>query len=711
MTATGSAKRALEVVEACRVSSAPEIYAIGPFDERVTVLTQQRRALNLAWSLIETNRLQTSPGKKRCRIAVLGGGFAGLTFAAALMSKKCDCTVTLFEERDTLLPLQQGSDTRWLHPHIYDWPAEGSEAVAAMLPVLNWTAARASDVVVQVLSGWSDVVKGPDKPSLTLWCNTRHLQLREARGRRSRLEWVGEQRAAATGGALDVLRDAQGKSQEFDIVVLAVGFGLESSGSSYWRNEILGQPGLEHRRTPYMVSGQGDGALIDLLRLKISQFRQDRILAELFNGREALVGELRKLRQRFDDDKTTPLYDAFHALAGRRRGDPVREQFDAALAALTRRLRRDTEVVLQLKPEVRGIADLLGNGRLKASFQNALLVFMLYRCGGFAPASGSPLEIAERFKVAKTHIIRRHGTQRADQLKRILPDRIYQEIVDAREADETAFLQTAEIQWLGGYFGARGRQDEIANLPDTEKIARKEYMPGPTGLFAASVAGAVAGHLLATRPDTKHLRVTVHRVITIHGEDVLQQACNYVGKGPVDSQPTLGRVFPAANGTIGLAYRTRQIVRSQLGVTGTDLDKAMRNVDLNTASREMAKDVRFVAALPVLQPETNFFAPSPVCAVVYLDSRDEGFDLDEATFAQLTDLVSRALEAARAACENTLDRLENTPLRALATAADASEPLPADVADEMEFVAISPSRLSHPFTLNIDHSDITPIAH
>lgn len=711
MTTAADPAGADAILNACRLFDDPKIYAIGAFDDRVTVLTQQRRALNLAWAMVETDQIQRDTTQPRCRIAVVGGGFAGLTFAAALLRKQSHCTITLFEERDTLLPLQQGSDTRWLHPHIYDWPAEGSEAQAAMLPVLNWTAARASDVVVQVMSSWSDLVNECDTP-LNLWCNTRHLQLLDTSGSAASLEWVGEKRDPATGGAISKRpRNAEGLSATFDIVVLAVGFGLEVTGSSYWRNEILGQPGLEHRRTPYMVSGQGDGAMIDLLRLKISQFRQDRILAELFGGKVVLVEQLRALRVRFESDKSISLYEAFDALTRRRLGDPVRKQMEQALEALTKRLRRDTEVVLQLKEEVRGIADLLGNGKLKASFQNALLVYMLYRCGGFSPASGVPDVVAARFKVVEPHIVQRHGVKRIDQLNRLLPKRIYTAIVAAEKASPSHFRQTSVIQWKGGYFGAQGREDEIAKLPDEEKAERKEYLPGPTSLFAASIAGAIVGQLLALRPGTTHLRVTLHRVITIHGEDLLQQACEYVGTGISDKQSTSGRVFPAGNATIGQAYKTRRIVRSQPAVALKDLDKAMKRLELNAASRAMAKDVHFLAALPILQSEDRFYTPSPVCAVLYLDSRDPHFDLDDAAFTEMVGLVSRATEAAQSACASTLDRLENTPLSSIRISADPAEPLPAHVAGELTIVATAPPTIAGPFTLNIDHSDVTPIAY
>jgi hypothetical protein len=78
-----------------------------------------------------------------------------------------------------LMPLQQGSDSRWLHPHIYDWPREGSESGVAMLPVLNWTAARASDVVVQVLTEWARLASDE---KVTLYCNAPHpIQIRNLR--------------------------------------------------------------------------------------------------------------------------------------------------------------------------------------------------------------------------------------------------------------------------------------------------------------------------------------------------------------------------------------------------------------------------------------------------------------------------------------------------------------------------------------------------
>ena len=73
----------------------------------------------------------------------------------------------------------------------------------------------------------------------------------------------------------------------FETVILAVGFGLEQRvpayrDSAYWRNEQIAQPHLAGEKRNYVVSGYGDGALVDLCRLTIERFRQDTILSELF---------------------------------------------------------------------------------------------------------------------------------------------------------------------------------------------------------------------------------------------------------------------------------------------------------------------------------------------------------------------------------------------------------------------------------------------
>ena len=194
------------------------LYVLGAYERGVTVYSQQIRALNLGWAMIE--RLS----KKQLEdIAIVGGGFSGLTLACALISKGVP-KVTIFEKRPVLCPLQEGSDTRWLHPRVTDWPADESDLPNASLPLLNWTAGRASDVVAQILSHWTEFKKTHNSrardgraelPRIREEISTRYLKVEPD----LRITWVA-------GGSSDNTGDrATGQTKTFSSIVLAVGFG------------------------------------------------------------------------------------------------------------------------------------------------------------------------------------------------------------------------------------------------------------------------------------------------------------------------------------------------------------------------------------------------------------------------------------------------------------------------------------------------------
>ena len=697
------------IIPSFRLGSKGCLYTIGSFDSRVTVLSQQRRALNLAWALIEAGKLSSGADQKQVRVAVIGAGFAGLTFAAALLKKRCDCSISVFEERDTLLPMQQGSDTRWLHPHIYDWPQTGSDANAAMLPLMNWTAARASDVVVQVLASWKEILAESLQDRLELYCNTRHLQVQVRTDERYRVEWVGELRDKSSGNSSQEGSDTRGQSELFDIVVLATGFGIEiETQSSYWRSEEYGQPSLGQPHKTFLISGQGDGALIDLQRLKISQYRQDRILAELFRPRPELVQKLREMRDRFiRQTETSSLFERFERL--RRGKTQASNQLNEAVNQLARRLRRDTDIILKLR--VRNLSELLKPNTGRMSFQNALMTYLLYRAGGFAPSMEEIDVLATRFSIPPENIIRRHGTDRIAHLSRFLATNLAKSIAAEWGKDRCASKQqSADIHWPGGYFGTPLRSKEAGTLSDDDRqVWRKEYLPGPTALIGISVSGAVAAMIMQKRPKTKNLRVTLHRVLAIHDEELLQQTCDYVGRTMEKTEFTSARTFPAANATIGQAYETRSIVRSTPGITPMKLNQDMQELKLNDASRKMSDKVGFVVAIPVLQPENEFYLPSPVCAVVYFDSKDAGFDLGDDELADIVTLIGNMLENIRVESSTPLNRLENTPLSQFGKAVPTSEPLASLTHDGLTISKVRPPILRGGFVLNYDHSDLTPL--
>lgn len=682
------------------------LYLVGAYDRGVTVFSQQVRALNLAWALVESRTIRTIEGAeplgKRLEIAIVGGGFAGLTLAAALLKKHVHARITLLEQRDTLLPLQQGSDSRWLHPRIYEWPADGSGSSAALLPVLNWTAGRASDVVVQVLAEWTRTVREVQarldtaETTIRLYCNARHLQIREPEAPNSKvsIEWVGEERGPLEARSQ---RDgSSGQSEPFDMVVLAVGFGVERDGGiSYWRNETLGQPSLESPRQNFIVSGQGDGAMIDLLRLCISQFRQDRILEELYADEHALVEKLKQLQMRYITGIEANLFDAFEFLP-----------FNSVVEKLGSRLRRDTNVILHLK--VRRLSELFASETSRISFQNKLLVYLLYRCGGFVPSTMDIKLLARIHAVPTERLVLRHGPDREAQLMALLSGELYSQVIGAGGTrPEIHYRQPEEVRWPGGYFGYPGITSLAGTLSDEWKIGRREYLPGATSIMAASFCSAVAGLLLASHPAGLRLRVTLHRSAHFGGEEVLQQACDYFGT--VDSagdKPTAARTFPTQNATIGLAWRTQRIVRAKRGVDRSELAVAMQALQLNEASRRMAGEVSFVLAIPLLETPSIVPVKQAVAGVLYIDSTADQYFVEDEQLRVLVSMGIALLEGLSDERRTKFNRVRNLPPPR--PTADASAAILPSADGALEIVgSVSPPATLSPFQFNFDHSDFT----
>ena len=686
-----------------RLSEEPSIYSIGSLGSGVTVRSQQIRALNLAYLLIEREQLGISPDASR-NIAVTGAGFSGLTFAAALLKKKIACTVTLFEEHDTLLPLQQGSDSRWLHPHIYEWPDQGSEADVAMLPIMNWTAARASDVVVQVLREWKQTVKS--NANVSLYCNTRHLHLTkdEDNPTSCRIEWIGEPRNPLDGTNKEATSLSEGSSRTYDLTVLAIGFGIEKDTNSYWRNEIIGQPLLNQSRRTYLISGQGDSALIDLIRVRLSQYRQDRILEEVFLGKKNILRCLSDVKHKVSENRSISLFKEFDEIF--MCDESCATESREVQNLISRRLRRDTDAILKIL--VPDIATLLRADTSRISFQNALLTYLLYRVGGFAPSCDEEKTIVEKYSIPDDFVIRRHGTDRVNQLKRMCPS-LDIECIKQRFTNEQGLSeQVSSIMWPGGYFDHIGSTSERDKVDSDEVRARwrKEYLPGPTTLVTATICSALVGTIRGMWPALEHLRVTMHRVLLLNNEQLLQQTCDYEGLGIPDGMSTSGRTFPAANALIGLAYRSHRPVHTRKSISPETIASTMATLGLHEAARNMAPEVSYVLALPILQPSLRYYQPSRVAAILYLDSKDKDFAMMPTEIGRIAKVVLESVSSLEIQSRRMLLGVSNIPFSHLSSCPLAPQVEREDVTDVIEYLPLEDSpTLSAPFVLNFDYAD------
>lgn len=139
-------------------------------------------------------------------------------------------------------------------PGIYDWPYSGSLEPSTALPVLNWHSGSAREVAREVRVEWDRIAA--TKGLLTVLLETEV----------SRVTYSADKL---------LLTLSQGQQIDFDIVVLAIGFGLEGAGLGqigYWNDS----DGLDNiaEGSSVLISGFGDGGLADVLRLCLPNIRQ-----------------------------------------------------------------------------------------------------------------------------------------------------------------------------------------------------------------------------------------------------------------------------------------------------------------------------------------------------------------------------------------------------------------------------------------------------
>ncbi len=139
--------------------------------------------------------------------------------------------------------------------------------------------------------------------------------------------------------------------------MLATGFGLDGEvgrgGWCYWNNDYLDDTGISTRPTTWLVSGCGDGGLIDALRLKLTEFRNGNFLYPLLKNKEN-DPELEQFRLNlveietqgvgtYDSESDARANDVSFQLQTRYQGLKIPSKFVQAVEA---KIRKDTKVFL-----------------------------------------------------------------------------------------------------------------------------------------------------------------------------------------------------------------------------------------------------------------------------------------------------------------------------------------------------------------------------
>jgi hypothetical protein len=467
-----------DIIAGARVSGQPGIYVLGIFDTRITFYSQQVRALELAHALQHEHRLH-----ENARVAVVGGGAAGITLAAGL-ALQGGTNVHLFEKAHRLLPLQGDTQRRRLDPHIYDWPNPDADHELAQLPILDWRSGSATDVRNAVLREFSEV-QSVAQGRLTV--NERH-EVTAVTPDAGRFILAFE-REAAHGRR-------ETASQEFDIVVLTIGFGVEprfaipnTETASYWHD--AGVPGAEiggNPRPTFLVSGNGDGGLIDLIASASATFRHDDIVRGI-----AQRSGVQALRDALLDIDGQAL-----AAEANGRGFDFISAFDQAIGNQVERLGLVDDMQARLRPGVQLFLqtrepELLS---IKTARLNRLAVYLLSK------ACARP--IAENF----THIVSddvilvpslpgdRHGTRRFE----CGPTAVVADWVIARRGPGRDTIRQPFANLLDGYaaeheawvqqFPVDSIAPKLNLITDTHfrQLAARAKLPPPRYHFDAMIA-------------------------------------------------------------------------------------------------------------------------------------------------------------------------------------------------------------------------------
>lgn len=202
-----------------------------------TVYAQQCRALTLVHALLEMGEL-----KQDGRLAVIGGGAAGVMAAAAAATKEVN--VILFERAENLLPLQRQNTKRYLHPHVYDWPAAGSLESCASLPLLDWQADLSNHVAAQIVNGLQHVREHTGRIDIRVGQTVQDLVRVSDSDQTDRIQIIGSE------GDINEL---------VDTAIIAIGFGVEPrhrlcvATPPYWEDDGLGQTLGASRDRPHRI--------------------------------------------------------------------------------------------------------------------------------------------------------------------------------------------------------------------------------------------------------------------------------------------------------------------------------------------------------------------------------------------------------------------------------------------------------------------------
>ncbi|MEZ5996076.1 MAG: FAD-dependent oxidoreductase [Hyphomonadaceae bacterium] len=592
------------LLKIARVAPGQNRFALGTFEKGITLFRQQVRALNLIYALTEAKKVDGgSVIPQNSTLAIIGGGAFGMT--AAVAAAHAGFKAVLLERQQTLMPMQRGCATRWLHPRLYDWPAFEAETRLARLPFLSWSAGMAGQVVLDIEEKFQRAksvcgnrlkrVLGVKRTTVTPLAGTEDFEV---------AHWGQDSNGTEVASA----------------VIYCVGFGAEGGNSQYWRNDCFDQYDLKYdgkTPTPYFITGMGDGGLIDAFRLTIRDFSQDTIFNDIFGSpTDPLVQALRAIRS--EPLPRLPAFDRLKKLDD----DELPEAMQSAIGRYRDLRRHDTRVMLNAKED----SFRLALNAASVSWGHAALAYCAYRSDAFryVPGKLNPTRLAD--EKIQQHL---EGWIEPKQLKGIEP--LIRRGPKRREAvlganltpDEVTHLESQKDQDTGQPIYPTGWWGKYTHAPDSG-TTRVEFVPPALMMQATTFAATVAEFLrsrLSVGASSDRFRVALHRLVRLDDQEWFQQITPYFGN--VDKKGGDGRIFPVLGGIVGLACHTgSQVIVSKRSQKNFDEVWELAKFDKLDA-RPIEKHVGALMACPFFAP--NGDGQERVCMVLFVDAGDPDF--------------------------------------------------------------------------------------
>jgi len=206
-------------------------------------------------------------------LVVAGGGFAGV--AAVLSALNADIPTTLIEKNARILSVQRCCNSRWLDPAEYDWPASHWDCSVLPCrpelagPPVPWSGGKWASVLV---TEWDSAYSNMKLLKGALLTEMLEYELVVARPSTT------NPHHAVT---VEVKKNGSGEQLDAAACLVCIGFVGEkcqigkdhlTRGPGFWKPDDICDPhfGIGNSQPEIVISGGGDGALQDYLRITIN---------------------------------------------------------------------------------------------------------------------------------------------------------------------------------------------------------------------------------------------------------------------------------------------------------------------------------------------------------------------------------------------------------------------------------------------------------